>query len=347
MTMKNARANDETSHGGRLGILVLEAVIAVQGDLTFDAFPGSAVRGAVGQALRASACLTGASLCTTNGQPCPVMATCAYGYIWEMSRHKVADSGWFPQPMAPYLFSTPWRWNGLRLRNGEEMRVEIKLIGAARAFAPAVALALRDAFEGWVGSPLHRGRHRLLSVNRRERDGRSTPITLDGQVDDLSAQPTHWLRAPVPDPFDAAHGWLRFKTPLWLRNQERETLTQFDAERFSADLCRRVIHLSEFHERDPIELDWARLRAQAREVQIVDRSWVQSLRETRMRGGTGEVIPVAGIWGSVQVANVGPELSALWKYARWVHVGHESVLGLGQATWEPAQENRSEKRSMR
>ena len=331
--------------GGRLGVLVLEVEVEVSGPIHLGQFPGASIRGAVGKVLRSATCLSGAPACTGPAGLCPLVRQCCYGYLWELSRHRSGESGWFPQPMAPYLFNAPWSPHGVRLKDGNRFSFEVKLLGAARAHAPAVALAIRDAFDGWVHEPTNRGRHRLLWISRHESDNRRVPITFGARVDDASARPTHWVTAPAVDPATDDHGWLRLRSPLWLRGEKKRFLSTFEPERFTADLVRRITHLSEFHEGAPIRFDWPQLRAQAEAVEVADASWVREFHTSRAKSGTDQEAPVQGLNGSVMLRSVAPELSSLWKQARWVHAGHESLLGLGHAVWEPAlREGRAGKR---
>lgn len=315
-----------------LGVLMLECVVRAERDLHFRGHLGGAIRGAVGPRLREAGCLTGASLCTSAEGLCRSAGGCGYGIAYEVTRHRVS-SGWFPQPMAPYVFRAPWDRSGVRRRAGDTLAYQLKLVGRARGHAHLFAAAMQRAWAGWIGAADHKGAHRLEAVYRLDGSGGRRLLSELGA--EREVEPTVWLRPPAAEPSAALEeGWLRFLTPLSLKGNDRKPMERLDAVRMTGDFCRRVIHLSEFYERAPFELDWPRLRAEAAAVEVTEDRWMRYHRSARVRAADGEAVPIEGMYGSVRVTRVAGYLSSVWELMGWLHAGHGSSLGLGQAVWE-------------
>jgi len=111
-------------------------------------FPGSAWRGAFGRALRLATCTTRLPAC----QPCPRYRDCSYPAIFETPADPAGESllGHNDGVPNPYVLAPGWA--GARmLIPGDEVNLDVTLVGAAMAQADLVFAALAAAAAGGIG----------------------------------------------------------------------------------------------------------------------------------------------------------------------------------------------------
>lgn len=273
---------------------------------------GTALRGAIGDAMRWHHCVTDLPTCST----CPVFEQCSFGPVWQ-PRPDASGS-----PPAPYVISPPaWRPDGRRYRVGDALRFHVVLLGWARTRTGALVDAVRNALAHRIGG----GRARLESAWIGSR-----------QISDVDGRLTLGL-AGQPLRFEEQGGWredvrLTFRTP-WQSETGDGELAQFEPHRFTEHLLARLARLCERHGTGPFPLDGDELRMQARTARVVTDATMpvafvrESARQQRR-------IPMRGRVGVVEVANVTRPVRALWRLAMVTHAGKKAALGFGSVRME-------------
>lgn len=281
-----------------LPYLTTTYAVYLEEPLTLPPYSGTAIRGALGESLRAEVCSTGAPTCAG----CPHLSTCPFGVVWEGGIQAELPKR-FDSPPRPYVFSPPVFESKRQFGRFETLRFEFTLFGSATEFAPIITSAAEEI------SAMGKGPER--GVVRVER--------LQG-VKGLLSAPESASMAPCMCQVE-------FLTPVHLKANGK-VLGAFDAEVFTARLVARLELLGLAYG-DGAELDYQRLADLAKYVTI---------REARLKLHTFErksrrqkqKIPMEGFTGSVTLQGVHPDLLTLWKLGEVVHVGKQATFGFGK-----------------
>lgn len=274
---------------------------------------GTALRGAIGEAMRWHHCVTDLPNC----DDCPVFAHCSFGPVW---RPPADEHG---SPPAPYLITPPaWRSKGYHLAVGDALRFEVTLFGWARTRTGAFIDAIRNALGHQIGG----GCARMTQVQIGDRlvnddDGR---LRLGLVGTPLHVEERGGWRTPVR---------LTLRTP-WQSHSTDGELARFEPHRFTENLLLRLERLCQrYGAGGALPLDRDELCMQARTARVVaDNTHPVSFRRrsTRQR----KRIPMQGRVGSVELENVTRPVRALWRLAAAVHAGKKAALGFGMITME-------------
>ncbi len=306
-------------------------------------FSGTTFRGALGAALRAQSCTTGAPRCAddrfTPPRSCARMARCAYGALWESPAPTHCElPARFSQPPSPYVVMAEWRGGPYEVRAGDPMHFGVRLFGAGRGLWQAVVLAALDTTVRGLGRRENEGAVVAERVVRFEPDGSESVVwhAEHGLFPLDAGEP--FVVCPVPDDDFVRAGRFRLLlvTPLTIERKvdgRKVPLRRFDPVEFTADLLRRLELLSLVHEDVAPDWDFRRLRAMAERVVLVDghTEYVAFERYSIRAGGK---VPVGGIGGALIIDDVHPELAALWRCAAAINVGAGTVFGFGHAVLE-------------
>lgn len=277
--------------------------------------PGlSAWRGAFGHALKRAVCVTRAPDCKS----CPLLHACSYPYLFETPPPPAAQKmRLYRAAPHPYLF-TGWR------REGERHVLGFTLIGRGNDYLPYVIYALEQA--GLKGIGGDRRRFRLESVMQESMPGSEEWRPIGRPDGHLTAQKA--VSPPLPSPPPRVE--IEVLSPLRLQSEGKLVrVERFGFPAFFGSVLRRISMLSYFHTDTPLEADFARLMALAREVEInpVNLAWREwgrysSRQRTAMKMG--------GLVGSFGIEGV--DLAPFWPFlwiGQWVHAGKAVVMGNG------------------
>lgn len=281
-------------------------------------YAGSALRGAFGGALRASACMTKRKTC----EGCPLLRTCPYTAIFETpppDGHVLLKSGRAPNP---YVIEPP-PWGERSYAPGETLAFGIVLAGRALDQLPLVLWAFHRAFERGVGAG--DGRAKLSRVFHI---GAEETHVLSGTEDSVRE---HSRTLPASAAIAEGPLTLEFTTPLRLQENGRALRPQALTPRaLLMTLVRRVAFMCEFHGSARLDADFKALARLADTIkddkELVWRDWTRYSSRQKQKMTLGGVV---GRW------TLRGELDPFRPYlhlGQWLHVGKETTFGLGRYT---------------
>jgi hypothetical protein len=279
----------------------------------FPAYAGSMLRGAFGHALRRISCMTRQRECTG----CPLFSTCPYPAIFAPPPVEHALQR-FTQIPAPYLIEPP-AWGERSLASGDTFSFNLVLCGRALKELPLITLALRQALQRGIGPG--DGQAELISLNQEDETLIHTPAT--GQFAAHNPQILH-----IPEQ-DCTEITLHFSTPLRLQeNGNALPPNRLTARALLMAVVRRASLMAEFHGSKPPQWDFSNLSQQAATVHDKkDLKWQDWTRRSARQQQTMKLGGVIGRW--TLKGNLTQFLPAL-HIGQWLHVGKETVFGLGQ-----------------
>lgn len=295
--------------------------------ILLPAYAGSAWRGILGHGLRRVTCVTREPRC----DGCLLVHNCVYSTFFESPACTPPGSpGRYTHLPHPFVLE-PDIDAPRAVREGDQLRLGIALIGPAREQVPYLIHALDKAGERGLGR--QGGRFVLDRVESERRLG-------EGRWEPVYAKETGEFRrsdtaAPlIPPPPPALR--LTLTTPLRIKRHGRFVgPREFAATDLLRHLLARLANLSEFYGGDPAAFDWQRLRhhadgVQDRDLRLYWREWTRysSRQDTRMQMG--------GLLGDLTLA--GPGIPAFWCalwLGQWVRVGKGTSFGLGHYRLEP------------
>ncbi len=266
----------------------------------FPEWAGSVLRGGFGHALRQLACMTRQKDCAG----CPLHHTCPYPAIFAPPpvQHSLQR---LSQAPAPYLIE-PAGWGARQIAPGENWYVDLVLMGRALHELPLIRLAWQRAAQRGLGPG----------------DGQSTLTELEVFAPDHE-------NPPQP----STEITLNFHTPLRLQDNGRAVPpAKLDAERLLMNLVRRISLLAEFHGNGSPGWNFKALKHAAAEVDSEKHlKWQDWTRRSSRQQQTMQLGGVIGRW--TLRGNLTPFLPAL-HLGQWLHIGKETVFGLGRYTLE-------------
>ncbi len=284
-------------------------------DGVLPTFPGSAIRGAFGHALKRLVCVMRNRPC----EGCPLEFTCLYTTIFET---RPAPSGLAAvrnnRPPHPFVLKVSFITQR-HLRKGEQLQVGVNLFGNAIAAYPFVLRALEEAGEQGLGA--NRLPFRLLGIrpanNRHQNQAPDTdyPAPIMQGIPQVSGSECSW----------------RISTPLRLRSGgkpvDHRKLVPGD---IAMPILRRLLLLVE-HYGDPNQFpmlpDMSRKAGMLR-FTCCSLHWKRLQRYSSRQSTTHSVSGLMGVVG-LEFTDV-PEWGPILAWAPVIHVGKATSMGLGR-----------------
>ena len=265
-------------------------------------YAGSALRGAFGHALKDSACLSAAQ---NKGKcVCRVEDACVYQQLFApLAQQSQALSRHYT--VAPPLIIEAHAMPS-KLEPEQHAYFDVTCIGQqANAQWPIIQLALQKALKKGIGwRHPERGSAQLLAVN-----------TLT--VPEMEAQSTDDWHIQL-----LSHTRLQHQGHI-LKAQEWEASHWFMA------LMRRYTLMQEAYQLPLPQVNWQKLaplisQLSWHSVDLHDVEW------TRWSNRQKQTVPLNGVIGTFVLESVPPALQPYVYYGQWLHVGKNSMFGLGQ-----------------
>lgn len=282
-------------------------------------FAGNHWRGALGHALRASACLSGAPSC----EGCPLRQRCEYAYLFETpAPPEAAKMRRYTEVPHPYVLrelpAAP---------AGADVALEFTLLGRAVGRHALVCAALARAAQqppGIGGRSL-----RLLDIQHAPAD--ATPP--DQAAWQPLAQGTLPRVEPAPWPAPPPAGTrlrIRLLTPLRVKHEGRPVPpAEFRFADLFGVLLRRLSMLTAFHTDAPLETDFRGLMDTARALPAqADLQWVDLQRHSARQRASMKLGGVVGTLALPAEADLAPFWPCLW-LGQFTHAGAATSMGLG------------------
>lgn len=294
----------------------------VETPLKLPEFAGSTLRGAFGTALRTSTCLTNAKSC----DGCALLARCPYAQVFEppppASTHLLQDFNQIPRP---YVIEPPL--GGERsYAPGETLAFHLVLAGHAIDKLALILWAFHAALQRGVGQGSGTGHLRAVWL-----------LSADGETlltDKAGGPIAPHATAPDAHLLSTCSGvTLHFHTPLRLQtNGRRASADELTPRKLLMGLIRRTALMCAFHGDGPLPIDFSELAARADALtsrkSLRWRDWSRYSNRQQKRMDLGGVI---GSW--TLEGNLEPFLPFL-HLGQWLHLGKETVFGLGGYTLE-------------
>lgn len=315
-----------------LGVRTLHVVARAHTQTPPPAYLGTALRGALGHALRRLACTTGAPDC----QGCPRTLHCGYGAIWEGSgAGPLGALGRGGDAPRPYVVAWDAPAPG---HHGRQLAFAVTLLGRAEQWLPFFILAIRDALATGLGPD-----KLAFTLDRIELRGPAATqiVWQDGALVPWEALASATLR--TLSEADARAAGSRFllglETPLSLTAKDRTV----DVPTVPLIVQRLVERLERprrgWDDSDPQpltapELAWRELVAMASEVRVLRSDTRMQRFERRSMRAAGPV-PMAGVVGVLELAEVPLALAAILAAGAYVHVGKQATFGFGRLQLRP------------
>ncbi|UOO81238.1 CRISPR system precrRNA processing endoribonuclease RAMP protein Cas6 [Uruburuella testudinis] len=283
-------------------------------DLKLPEYAGSTLRGVFGHALRRAACMTRQKECSG----CPLLESCPYTRIFAAPASSSLNRSQQQTPPQPYIIEAPE--DGRRhYAAGEPFSFDIVLLGRARQQLPLIAHAFDRAFQRGIGATWGQGRLNDIHIE--------TPKNWQSIYSDGHILP-HSDSLPLPQAYPE-QCTLRIRTPMRLQSQGSVLgIHRIKADILLRQLMRRVSTIAATHWQQPINADFGRLSAAAAEVgscpQLQWRDW------NRYSNRQQREMTLGGITGTWQLQDLPLEFSQLLHIGQWLHIGKETVFGLGR-----------------
>lgn len=297
----------------------------VETPLHLPEYAGSALRGAFGNALRRTACMTREKEC----KPCPLYRSCPYPAIFQPPPPDQHTLQKFSEIPVPFVVEPP-PWGERDYAPGETLEFRLVLAGRALAQLPLIVFAWQRALKHGIGRG--DGVARLLRVQVEETPGEGRIVfdAKDGKLVEHAA-----TLPPIPPGQDSAKCLsLRFETPLRIQHEGRplrpDTLTP---RAFLMALTRRIALISEFHLGRRLELDFHDLAQRAALVEsdkeLAWRDWTRYSSRQKQEMILGGCV---GLW--TLCGELSPFMPILHAGC-WLHAGKNASFGLGKYAWHP------------
>ncbi len=276
--------------------------IRANSNIELPEYAGSVLRGAFGHALKDSACLSAAQ---HRGQcRCQTEDGCVYQQLFTPVAQESLALERSYTAATPLIIEAHAMPN--RLEPGQHAYFEVTCIGQqANAQWPIIQLALQKALRNGIGWRLpDRGSAQLLAVNT--------------------------LVAPESEPLPSGDCHIHLLGHTRLQHQGQIlSAQQWEAPLWFMALLRRYTLMQEAYQLPLPSINWQELSTLVSQltwhsVALRDVAW------TRWSNRQKKTVPLDGVTGQFVLEAVPPALQPFLHYGQWLHVGKNSMLGLGQ-----------------
>jgi hypothetical protein len=284
-------------------------------------YAGSTLRGALGHALKKTACMTRQSDCKT----CPLYRSCPYPAIFAPPPPETHSLQKFSEIPAPFIVEPP-AWGERHYGKDDILSFEFILIGRALAQLPLIVYAWQRALA--TGIAKGDGTAKLVRVSLIETHAETTIYSQEeGQIKPHTAEVIS--ARSENQQADTQHISLQIETPLRIQhNGHPKHPNELTSRDLLITLLRRIALISEFHVGQKLELDFQELGEAATHItsdkQLTWRDW------TRYSNRQKQEMTLGGVMGGWQLkGNLKPFVPIL-ELGQWLHIGKNASFGLGR-----------------
>lgn len=286
-------------------------------------FPGSALRGTLGHALKEAVCVVRHRDCPR----CILRCVCAYSYMFETPVPANAPRmRKYPAAPHPFAIAVDYR-EGARLAAGDLFGFTVTLFGQGTVYLPYFVhtfMAIGES-ERRLGGV----RFALQEVRTLGADG-----TIAGRWSPGDGRPVENAPISAADliqaPAENAEVALRLESPLRIKT-DNELARRVEFPLVVGSLLRRITNIIAFHSQASIDLDFRALMERSREVRIA-RYDVRFVDWVRYSSRQDAEMNLGGWEGEVRYAPPAGEFLPLLSLAPWFQIGKGTAFGLGRVT---------------
>lgn len=286
-------------------------------------YKGSALRGALGSALKGLVCIRRDGLCGK----CTLNGLCAYAFLFEGNpacKKEDKEQAGLGGPQ-PFVLEPPLEEKEI-YEPGEKVISHLVLIGKAGDYFPYIVTAVERMAKKGLG----KGKAAFSLV--RITDCFAGEIVYERELGELNQPlvPKRWEEIEKEgDRFKGRKDCcLVLETPLRVKRQG-ELTAALDFEMFIRALLRRVAYLKEYFHFSGKDMNYGELIAKAGNVEKVRQSLVWKDWQ-RYSNRQGMRMKLGGLVGEIEFAG---ELDDFWPLLLWgkeMHIGKNTTFGLGK-----------------
>jgi len=293
---------------GQHKLIKISLKIAATQPVAWPHFAGSTLRGAFGRALREAACVTRQPRC----DGCALRLHCSYGVVFDPLPPVQPLHPSFRNGLPLYVVQPP-AMGACRLDAGMEQAFSILFFPGSNQHLGLLPLVLQRTVAQQLNRP---GLYKLISTSKEEIS-----------IEPVSTTPTQ----PTADQ-SATQLTLRWRTPFRVQQNGSPISNPqaLDAKVFVRALLRRQMQWCQITCQPPPEPEPLLQAATHCRLDANNLHWHDMQRRNSI---LNEKIPLSGLVGAATLH--GPKwaissLMPLLKLAEQIHVGKETVMGLGQ-----------------
>lgn len=308
--------------GATARLLRYDMTLQVLRPLAWPHFAGSTLRGAFGRALRQAACVTGQAHC----QGCPLRQQCAYGVVFEPAAPAQPLHPSFRDGIPRYVVQAPGL-GAAALQSGQTLDWSLLLLPGAQPFTGLIEHTLRHGLGG----------HLLQAGHLHTQRIRPTP--LDWPMGTSTTSPG---ATPEPPRQNAGNkgttAWqLHLISPLRLQRngQPLRSGSELDTPGLVRAALRRQLQICQLARCTPPDPAPALAAATQCSIDTRQLRWHDMRRHSDRQD---RHVPLGGLIGTLTLQ--GPPramatLQPLMALAQQVHLGKETIVGLGRLRGVP------------
>jgi len=291
----------------------------VETPLRLPEYAGSALRGAFGNALRHTVCMTRQKDCPA----CPLWRSCPFPALFAPPPPAAGHSlQRFSQIPTPFVIEPP-DWGQREYQPGAQLHFNHILIGRALEQLPLIVHAWQRAFRHGIGSGDGTAQLRAVSLI----DDQGTPHEVfDTVAERIQPHTTGIDLPPEPAPDTLT---LTLQTPMRLQNNGQPIRPPaLEARDLLVNLLRRTALVSEFHAGTRLDENYHELAQAAARIEsekgLTWRDWTRYSSRQKQEMTLGGVIGQWTLRGDLQ-----PFMPML-HLGQWLHIGKNASFGLGR-----------------
>lgn len=292
-------------------ITSLEIALQANHAVAWPHYAGSSLRGAFGRALRQAACVTGQAQC--GG--CPLRNSCAYGVVFDPIAPVQPLHPSFNDGIPRYIVQPPSIGAG-QLQPGQTLNFRLLMLPGSQAHVSLIEHVLRSTVEIHLVTA---GTFKLLNIKQLDPLGFATPNPYTQSTKENASLT------------------FRFQTPLRIQRQGRPVFKpqDLDSQTLIGAIYRRQLQWLQLLNR-PDAANQLRSRNDIMEAAnwcTLDTQNLYWHDLSRHSSTQHKKLPLGGLIGTLHLngpASALQKLHPLFDLCQHIHVGKETVMGLGR-----------------
>jgi len=287
---------------------------------------GSTLRGSLGWALRRLSCEQRRTDCAR----CAIRSGCAYAWLFDTEPYASCDRRTVNARPHPFVLRTGLE-AARNARPGERLQFGMTLFGEGNRYLPHIIQAVRLMGDSGIGAGRGRGMGRFLLE-----DVHAAAHVVYRHGEETLRPPPQMERCGLKgDERRAESVRVRLCTPLRLKKHNRLLTTGFSFQELVRAALRRLIALEQAYGTGEIDIDAAGLIELAGRIRMA-RCEVRWRELHRWSNRQRRKVSLGGLVGALEAHGELAPFLPLLRYAEAVHLGKQTVFGLGAITVETA-----------